>query len=56
MESVMLMLNLRSSPMVLPFPTLLPLHTPLPPPMAVWFTLPWSEFAPTTSEPRSLAN
>merc|ERR1712029_567965 len=56
MESVMLMLNLRSSPTVLPFPMLLPLLTPSLPPMAVWFTLPWSESAPTTSEPRSLAN
>merc|ERR1719322_269879 len=52
----MLMLNLRSSPTVLPFPTLLPLHTPSPPPMEVWFTLPLSESAPTTSVPRSLAN
>merc|ERR1719277_316506 len=50
MASVMLMLNLRSSLTELPFPTLLPL------PMAVWSTLPWSEFAPTTSVPRSLAN
>merc|ERR1711983_109733 len=51
MASVMLMLNLRSLPMVLPFPTLLPPLTPSPPPMAVSSTLPWSEFAPTTSEP-----
>merc|ERR1719282_2079209 len=56
MASVMLMLNLRSSPTVLPFPTQLPLPTPSLPPMEVWFTLPWSESAPTTSVPRSLAN
>merc|ERR1711862_591999 len=54
MASVMLMLNLRSSSTVLPFPTLLLLHMPSPPPTEVWFTLPWSESAPTTSEPRSL--
>merc|ERR1719336_45840 len=56
MASVMLMLNLRSSPTELPFPTLLPLLMPSPPPMEVWFTLPWSESAPTISVPRSLAN
>merc|ERR1719284_8377 len=50
------MLNLRSSPTVLPFPTLLPLLTPSLPPMEVSSTLPWSEFAPTTSVPRSPAN
>merc|ERR1719322_1488632 len=56
MESVMLMLNLRSSPTVLPFPMLLPLLTPSLPPTEVWSTLPWSESAPTTSVPRSPAN
>merc|ERR1712025_628795 len=56
MASVMLMLNPRSSPTVPPFPTLLLLLTPSPPPMEVWYTPPWSESAPTTSEPRSLAN
>merc|ERR1711868_202206 len=56
MASVMLMLNLRSSPTELPFPTLLPLLTPSLPPTEVWSTLPWSEFAPTTSVPRSPAN
>merc|ERR1719394_1422147 len=56
MASVMLMLNLRSSPTELPFPTLLPLLTPSPPPTAVSSILPWSEFAPTTLVPRSLAN
>merc|ERR1719270_2679980 len=56
MASVMLMLNHRSLPTVLPFPTLLLLLTPLQPPTEVSSTLPWSEFAPTTSEPRSPAN
>merc|ERR1712227_46955 len=56
MASVMLMLNLRSSPTVLPFPTLLPLPMPSLPPMEVSSTLPWSESAPTTSVPRSPAN
>merc|ERR1712029_118404 len=56
MASVMLMLNPRSLPTVLPFPTLLPLPTPSLPPTEVSSTLPWSEFAPTTSVPRSLAN
>merc|ERR1712029_847397 len=52
----LLMLNHRSLPTELPFPMLLPLPTPSLPPMAVWSILPWSEFAPTTSVPRSLAN
>merc|ERR1711982_118942 len=56
MASVMLMLNLRSSPTVLPFPTLLPLPTPSLPPTEDLSTLPWSESAPTTSVPRSPAN
>merc|ERR1719351_197439 len=56
MASVMLMLNPRSSPTELPFPTLLPLLTPSLPPMEVSSTLPWSESAPTTSVPRSPAN
>merc|ERR1719277_1089942 len=56
MASVMLMLNPRSLPTVLPFPKLLPLLTPSLPPMEVSSILPWSEFAPTTSVPRSLAN